>query len=510
MAGIDRRAIEERGIAGLFLMEKAGEAVARHLLSIFSAFQLSQTVILCGKGNNGGDGFVIARCLAQAGYRPQVVLAGQVSALKGDALIQFRYAVEAGVPILECATVEAVRHFFVEASPQAVWIDALLGTGFQGTPQGAIAEAIALLNRSRGAGQVVAVDIPSGVDADTGAVPGEAVDADTVYTMGLPKIGHVLPPGLNHTRTLHVLDIGFPRDLLVGADSEAELLADTCLDAILPRRSQSAHKGSEGHLLIVAGSRGMTGAALLCAKAAIEMGAGLVTSACPGSLLPIYANGVWEMLTQPVAEIPEGGFAEEAFEALFSGEARYRAVVVGPGLSRHPAAMALVRRIAEEVPIPVVFDGDALFALSPDRLAERAGPWIVTPHPGEMARLMGCSVAAIQADRWGYARRLAAAGGVVVLKGPKTVIASTDAELWINPTGCPEMASGGMGDVLAGMIGALCARGLAPRVAAAAGAYLHGRAAQLYVEETGAEAMRAGTVISWIAPAMASIRSKEG
>jgi len=306
---------------------------------------------------------------------------------------------------------------------------------------------------------------------------------------------------------LVVLAIGFPIDLLHSADSEAEWLTESLLHSWLPQRGGSAHKGSEGHLLVIAGSRGMTGAALMCASAAIQMGAGLVTTVCPQSLLPIYAGGVWEMLTLPVAETPEGSIALEAYEGIFGRENKYTAVVIGPGMGRHPSTAEFIRKVARQADLPILADGDALSALTPERLGERKAPWVATPHPGEMARLFGATVAEVQADRWGFARRLAASEtGVAVLKGAKTVIAAQGRPLYVNPTGSPAMASGGMGDVLAGMIGGLLARGLPPVEAAACGVYLHGLAADGLVHETGTEAARATEVMAGIPRAVAEVR----
>ena len=506
MASLDRQAIEERGVSGLWLMEKAGEGVTAGLLSELTSEQLRRTAVVCGKGNNGGDGLVIARRLMGLGYSPRVALIGTGEELQGDARTNSRQAIDLGIRIHECRTSKDMEEFFAQSGTK-VYIDALLGTGAKGAPKGLIAEAIHALNRVGKHGWIVSVDIPSGVNADTGQVEGEAVLADSVYTLGLPKVGLLVPPGMDYCRRLRVLDIGFPGDLMRTVNSDAELLTDGLVESWLPLRGLSAHKGSEGHLLIVAGSRGMTGAALMCARAAIGMGAGLVTAACPGSLLPIYAGGVWEMLTLPVDETPEGSFSEQAFETVFRNEGKYTAVVIGPGLGRNPATQEFVRRTVREVKAPILIDGDGLTALTPDALADRNFPWVATPHPGEMARLFGVRSSDVQSDRWDFARRLAGSGpGVAVLKGAKTVIAAPGRSLYVNPTGSPAMASGGMGDVLAGMIGSLLAKGIPPVEAAAVGVYLHGLASDLIVEETGAEVTPATEVISKIQHAVARVR----
>lgn len=503
MSEIDRSTIETRGVPGLFLMDQAGRGVTEHLLATLPVECLNYTTILCGKGNNGGDGFVIARYLAQRGYHPLVALIGTVEELKGDARSACFLMREGGLSLQECPDEDRLDCFLERAEKTRVWIDALLGTGTRGAPRGPIVKAIAAINARKGNRIAIAVDIPSGVDADTGRVEGAAVYADWVYTMGLPKIGCVLPPGLDFGKRLIVLDIGFPRDLLAQADSPASLLTAREVNAWISPRKLSAHKGSEGHVLIVAGSRGMTGAALMSAKAAVQTGAGLVTAACPKSLLPIYANGVWEMMTLPVEETEEGSFSEDSFSELFPDTHRWNAVVIGPGLGRNPSTQGFVRRVIREVEVPIVIDGDGLSAVQKEHLWKRPWVWVATPHPGEMARLFGVTVSEIQSDRLRYARRLAKAKkGVAVLKGAKTIVADVQGKPMINPTGTPAMASGGMGDVLTGVIGAFLAKGIPAREAAACGVFLHGLAAELIEEQTHAEAIPATQVISFLQTAL--------
>lgn len=487
-------------------MEQAGQKITLAMLEEFSHSQLQHTAILCGKGNNGGDGFVIARHLYDHGFTPTVAVLADPDDLSGDALANYRLIEGKHIPLYICDNENVLADFFDEAVSTSIWIDALLGTGTRGPAKGLIETAIVKLNERARKSTVVSVDIPSGVEADTGNAQGAAVRADWVFTMGLPKLGHVLLPGLDYYKYLVVLDIGFPVDLMMNAESEARLLSVSEIDRWIPQRNQSAHKGSEGHLLIIAGSKGMTGAALMCAKASIAMGAGLVTAACPESLLPLYAGGVLEMLTLPVAETTEGAIAKEAFDALFSGNRRYTAVVIGPGLSLNPSTQELVREIVQKIDLPMVIDGDGLSALTPERIGNREQSWVATPHPGEMARLFETSVSTIQANRFHYSRRLAGKFGVAVLKGAKTVISSAH-ETLVNPTGSPAMASGGMGDVLAGVIGALAAKGMPALHAAACGVFLHGLAADLLVEETGAEAVSATQVSNNLQNALRCVRT---
>ncbi len=508
MAAIDRTAIDERGIPGLYLMERAGEGVVDGMLESLQPNELQGTVVLCGKGNNGGDGFVVARRLARLKFNPLVALLGKPEELQGDAKTNYTILCEESISVSTCDSKAALSKFVSRADAAKVWVDALLGTGACGAPRGLLTEAVSVLNRATDHASVVSVDIPSGVEADTGRVEGEAVHADWVFTMGLPKIGQVVPPGLSYCRNLVVLDIGFPQDLLLQAESEAQMLSRSEIDSWIPRRDVCTHKGKEGHLLVIAGSKGMTGAALMCAKAAVMMGAGLVTAVCPESLLPIYASGVWEMMTLPVRETETGAIAEEAFEQITGSDVRFSAIALGSGLGRHPSTMAFVKRVFREVDAPVLFDGDALFALMAEDFMERKYPWIATPHPGEMARLFKTGISEIQADRWEYARRLTEnAKGAVALKGPKTVVAAGgEALLRVNPTGSSAMASGGMGDVLAGIVSALLAKGVSPLEAASAGVYLHGLAADTVSEKTASESVCATQVISNIQNALHRIR----
>lgn len=506
MAEIDRIAIAERGVPGERLMERAGCACARFLMDAISPERLRGAAILCGKGNNGGDGFVIARTLFQEGFSPKTASMGLGEELKGDARLNWERLQALGAPLYECPDPDSLQRYLREASDAYVWVDALLGTGARGAPRGLIAQAVEAIQSAPRPKYVVSVDISSGVDADSGAVEGLAVEADAVVTFGLPKIGHVVPPGLDYRRRVVIEDIGFPQDLIESAQSDAELLTSSWVDDHLPRRGISTHKGSQGRLLIVAGSLGMTGAASMCAQAALRMGAGLIHALCPISLLPIYAQGVWEIMTLPAPETETGAFAAEAWEIIRTA-GDFDAVAIGPGMGRHPSTETLIRRAVASIEAPMVIDGDALNALRPSDFASRSQPWVATPHPGEMARLFGVSVAEVQADRWGFARKLAGERGVVALKGPCTVVAGPKG-LSVNPTGSAAMASGGMGDTLTGMIGALLANGMEAHYAASVGVFLHGLAADIAVEETGAEALSAGQVSATIQRAVRRMRDE--
>lgn len=509
MAEIDRVSIHERGIPGAKLMQNAGEAVARDVLATLSEFA-QYPLIICGKGNNGGDGFVIANFLAQKGAFPTVVLLCHSAGLKGDALFHFQQTQQAGIHVIECATDVDVIHA-IQNTKTTLIVDAMLGTGTQGAPRGLFKTAIDEINIKTGRIPIISIDISSGVNADTGAVEGSAVMADYVYTMGLPKMGHAVLPGLNYYKKLKILDIGFPYDLLDQAESTADWLTLHQINSWLPKRHVSSYKGTEGHLLVIAGSRNMPGAALMCVKAAVLSGAGLVTLACPESIHMIMAQQIWEKMTLPVAETNVGSFSSEAFDQIFQGNIPYTSVVIGPGLSRHPSTLDFVRKVFETVEIPILVDGDGLFALSLDMLKNKKQAWVITPHAGEMARLFDTSSGEIQQNRWHFAKEAVKdSKGVCVLKGPKTVISRKDDVLYINPTGNPAMASGGMGDVLSGIIGGLIARGAEPVKAACTGTYIHGLAADLLVEEDKMECVCATDVAQTIQKAIEKIRIEAG
>ncbi len=489
----------------MFLMERAGEASVNILLDSTYAFDVARPVVICGGGNNGGDGLVVARRLRDCGADPHLFLTIDPDRLRGEAKVNFQQALQNGIhPVL--LTDDNFEEALDNVLPRAtVLVDAILGTGISGAPRGVPAKVIEKINRYDV--PVLAIDIASGVVADTGAVEGVAVNASVTVTFGLPKVGHFLPPGIDYRGDLAVRSIGFPSDLIEETEGEAQLLEPEDIRSLLPKRSASSHKGTAGHLCVIAGSRGMSGAALLCARAAYAAGAGLVTLALPASLTPIAASSLWEALYSPLPETADGTLAEESVNFLLDNSHRFSAAVIGPGLSQHEQTIEAIRQIVSDLPIPLLIDADGLNALRPDHLKSRRHPWAASPHPGEMARLMDApSAGEIQSDRWGWARQAAdTLNGPIALKGAGTVVAAPGQPLRINPTGGPEMASGGMGDVLSGVVGGLMAQGVTPLEALTAGVYLHGLAADLLVKQTGYRALLAGDVGSMIQGAVAEL-----
>ncbi len=496
MREADRRTIEEIGLPGAVLMENAGAAAARVYRERFGH---RRPAILCGKGNNGGDGFVVARHLLD--LAPRVHLLAARGDVKGDARLHMGAYERSGGLLVEVPTEEAWARVRSEVLGAPAIVDGLLGTGLRQAPAGLVAVAIRDLAES--AARVLALDVPSGVSSDAGDLAWPAVRAEVTVAFAAPKYGHVLPPACDRVGALVVADIGIPSSLLSARLWLAEA-AD--LAAAYPRRAPDAHKGTFGHVLVIAGSVGKTGAAILSATAALRAGAGLVTVATPEPALATIAAGRPELMTEPLpAELDEDG----ASRALALAKGR-DAVVIGPGLGQDAGTRAFVRAVLENCTAPLLLDADALNALAPSRndsgavtSLRRKAPTIVTPHPGEMARLTGSTAVDVQRRRLETARAFAMeTGAVVVLKGQRTVVADGDGRAAINPTGNPGLAKGGTGDVLSGVVGALLGRGLDAWQAALAGVFLHGRAGDLAAEERGQEALLAGDVVEALGRAL--------
>jgi ADP-dependent NAD(P)H-hydrate dehydratase / NAD(P)H-hydrate epimerase len=475
MREADRRTIAELGIPGAVLMESAGRAVVSEILRCYSHLAPGPVLVLCGKGNNGGDGLVVARTLLQHGWQVTTVLLADAAAIGGDARRNLDILQRLGAPLEFAADLIGLENLLPQLPPPALVVDALLGTGLSSPVVGSHASAIAWMNRTPA--PKVAIDIPSGLDATSGAILGSVLSADLTVTLAAAKLGQLIHPGVACCGELVVAEIGIPQALL------EELAAGILLEAgevrrFLPPRPPVGHKGTFGHLLLVAGSCGKAGAAALAAEAALRAGAGLVTVAAPASLQTTLAIKLTEAMTSPLDEF-DGALAETALVQIAALWPDKTVLALGPGLGRSAATGALVRKVIADCPLPLVLDADALFALAGhgEVLAARpVGTTILTPHPGEMAHLLGVSIGEIEADRIGTARRFAEKHGVIlVLKGARTVIAAPDGGILINPTGHAGMATGGMGDLLTGIIAALLCQGAPPLAAAAAGVWLHGR-----------------------------------
>jgi ADP-dependent NAD(P)H-hydrate dehydratase / NAD(P)H-hydrate epimerase len=492
MREVDRLTTERHGIPSLDLMENAGRAVANYVAGRYDNLDRRRIVVLCGKGNNGGDGFVAARHLAEFGAKPAVYLVAEAGELRGDAAVNVKRWQATGA-LNTIARAEALEALRPELAKADVVIDALLGTGLNGPAKGLAAAAIEEVNRAAGRAEIVAIDIPSGMSADRFDSPGTTVAADVTITFTAPKIGLLLPPNAERVGRLIVREIGSPRELFENDDSlKLHWLEPREFRALPLRRAPNTHKGTYGHALIVAGSQGKSGAAALAGMGALRSGVGLATVATPAPALAIVAQHMPELMTELVEATPEGSISLHAFESgrwreLIEGKT---AVAMGPGLTTHPETVRFVRAAVADCPVPLILDADGLNAFDRDAgaLKNHRAPLAVTPHPGEMARLAGATAAQVQQRRLDTALEAARAwNAFVVLKGFRTIIATPDGRAFVNSTGNPGMATGGTGDVLTGILAGLTAWMGAGDWAKVLGlgVYLHGLAGDLAAERIG-------------------------
>lgn len=485
MKEMDRRTIQEFGIPGRVLMENAGRGATRSFLEQIYSRGPGRVAVLAGRGNNGGDGFVIARYLAQKGIDVKVFLLANPAGVQGDAAANLQLLPSSGVPVIDIPDEQGFADRLGEFRHQTYWIDALLGTGLNADVRGYYRSVIEFINSCKR--PVLAVDIPSGLNADTGQPCGACIQAAATATFGFAKIGHILYPGAQYCGHVDVIDIGIPPAMVDTTGVRQQLITADSIKDILGCRSADTHKGRTGHVLVIAGSIGKTGAAAMCATSVLRAGAGLVTLGVPESLNPILASSLVETMTVPLPDRDTGLLLEAAFDTIVSAAENKQALALGPGLGTASHTRNLVSRIIREIDLPMVIDADGLNNLAGNMgwLKGRKNPVVLTPHPGEMARLTGLSALEIQKDRLTAARDLARSTQTyVVLKGARTVIAEPDGRVWINPTGNPGMASGGMGDVLTGTIAGLLAQSGQASEACRAGAYLHGLAADLLARAT--------------------------
>ncbi len=491
---LDEWAIGECGIPGIELMERAGTALAELVGSLAPAGRI---VVVCGKGNNGGDGLVAARVLRDRGRSVDVRLLGAGEELRGDAA--------ANLACLPGAAPEAFTDAALTGASAIV--DAILGTGFAGEPREPAAGAIRAINTAGSAGAVVvACDVPSGVDASTGEVDGAAVCARATATFNAAKPGLWIAPGKACAGEVRVIDIGIPAG--GPADPSVGLISERVLDRI-PRRGRDSTKFAAGSLLVCGGSRGLTGAPCLASESAMRAGAGYVTAFVPASLNPIFEARLLEVMTAPLPDA-DGSLEPDGVSQVVERAGRADALVLGPGLGRVPGALEFARKAAREVKLPMLLDADGLNAHAGalESLAAREAPTVLTPHAGELARLLDTDSAAVGARRLASARRASAeARAIVVLKGDDTLVVAPDGRVAVNRGGASALATAGTGDVLSGVIGAYLAKRMDPFGAACAGVLVHARAGQLTAREIGPEGVIAGDVIAALPRARASLGS---
>ena len=508
MREADRRTIDEIGIPSLVLMENAGRQAVAAMESMYADLSERQVAVLCGRGNNGGDGFVIARTLLQRGVDVAVFLIGRVAEVKGDARTNLEILGRLGLTVVEIADSQAWELHFSEVSDCTLIVDAIFGTGLNAPLAGLMETVVADVNAA--AIPVVAIDLPSGLSADSPDPIGDSIEASLTVTLAAPKLPLVLPPAETRAGDIVIADIGIPSEVLDALDGpRVDLLTRSAMRELVTPRVPDSNKGDYGRVLIVAGSRGKTGAAHLAAVGALRSGAGLVTVATPATCQAVVAGLGPEYMTEALAETDDGIDPDEVDRII---EIARDVIAIGPGLGRGAGTRRFVTALVDRATAPLVVDADGLnaFADDPDRLAGREGrDVIITPHPGEMGRLLGMSADEVQASRVEIARNFAVAHHVyVVLKGHRTIIATPDEKVFINPTGNPGMATGGTGDVLTGMIAAWLAQLLDAEAACKLAVYLHGLAGDLAEADEGEVAMTSADVAGHIGDAVLELTAR--
>lgn len=500
---IDAWAENEAGLPSLLLMENAGSAAALKIRELLGDIAGCQLVFLVGKGNNGGDALVAARRMHNLGAEVKLFLLFPPENFRGAVGKNWSIIEKTGIKWHHLEDDNSFYLLKLSLNNCKMVIDGLFGTGFKGNPEDKCARAIDIVNES--GRPILAIDIPSGLDADRGRSGQPCVRADYTVTFAWPKLGLLMYPGRRLTGELTVADISLPVEAIKQCERDITYVDKEYAHSLLPSRDWEGHKNTFGHLLILAGSAGMTGAAMLAAKAALRTGTGLVTAGLPCSVSDYFDACLPEVLTRGLAETRCRTLAREAWPEIEAVLPDKKALVFGPGLSGEPEIQELLVELLDTVQVPLVIDADGLNALASDItvLQGTTAPIILTPHPGEMARLLGCPVREVQENRMEVAAEAAdRLGVIVVLKGAGTVIAAPDGRTFLNSTGNPALATAGTGDVLAGAIGGLLAQGLEPLHAAVLGVYIHGLAGDLVACVKGLRGVIAGDVLETLPDAL--------
>jgi NAD(P)H-hydrate epimerase len=504
MQAIDRRTIEEIGIPGLVLMENAGLQTVLAMERFFGSLRGKKICLVCGKGNNGGDGLVIARHLHNRGGEVSIVLLGRKTDIKRDAKVNLEIALMMNLALVELVSEDELCLLDERMASSQIIVDAIFGTGLRDAPRSFYQQVIGRINAS--SKPVVAVDIPTGLSASTGEILGCSIQAALTVTFGLPKVGLVYGINRQYAGQLEVADISIPKTVIEDAQIKLNLLEKEYVASLFKKRKLDTHKGDYGHVLVIAGSMGKTGAAVLAATAALRAGAGLVTLAVPQGVHHIIEVKTTEVMSVPLPETDRHTISQAAEESILRLAEQVDAVAIGPGLTTHPETSQLINEIVTSLEIPVVADADAINAMPLSSLKYTRSPLIITPHPGEMGRLLDVPTSEIQANRLEAVQKTAeACNTYVVLKGDRTLIADPEGNIYINPTGNPGMATAGSGDILTGMIAGFVAQGLGPLPASNAGVYIHGLAGDLAAGEKGEMGLLAGDVLEQIPTALRQV-----
>lgn len=496
MREIDSRTINRIGIPGAVLMENAALAVVEEITRSLGCVAGKNIVILAGKGNNGGDAFAAARHLYNKGAVLNVYILADRNSISGDARINLDILEHMDIYPIELTHDSQFDSLINNLRAADLVVDGIFGTGLKGEITGLAEKVIRSVNDE--ARQVISIDIPSGVDGETGKIPGICVKAHKTVTFGLPKTGLIIHPGCEYTGELTVADISIPAKVINGLDIRLNLIEQKHVSKLIPKRFDNSNKGDYGKILIVSGSTGMTGAGCLAAGAAFRTGAGLVYLGVPASLVSIYDSLLAESVTIPLEDNGNGYLTENCANQVLDRMKHISAAAVGPGMSLNADTCEVVYKIIESSDIPLVLDADALNAVSKDTsiLKKLKTEAVITPHPGEMSRLAGITIEDVQNNRIETAREFAARWKMVtVLKGSRTVVAVPDGTVYVNVTGNPGMATAGAGDVLTGVITGLIGQGVKPADAAVAGVYLHGLAGDIVAKMKGVHGLIAGDLV---------------
>ena len=503
---IDQRATREYGIPGIVLMENAGLQVVDYLESEFEDLEERNILVLCGKGNNGGDGMVVAKHLHNRGYDLRLLLFGRKSDTKDEPLVNLRILEKSGVEVQEIADIRAWHDFLPELGNFEMIVDALIGIGVQGGVRGFLEEVMRDVNNANATR--ISVDVPSGLSADTNEIPGICIKADATVTFGCPKLPHIFLPAEEKVGEVYIADIGIPEEAVEAEGVRLNLVDPEVLAEYMPARKVESHKGDYGHLLVVAGSKGKPGAARMVAEGAFRAGVGLVTVATPESVQPILAPQVMEMMTEPIPETREGTVSSKATPRVIKLLEGKGVLTLGPGLTTAAETQSFIRELVAETKVPLILDADGLNAYQghTETLSGKDRPLILTPHPGEMGRLLGISSEEVQKNRISVCQKFSTEHHCfLVLKGYRTLISDPEGSVWVNPTGNPGMATAGSGDVLTGILSGFVIQGIPILHAILLGVYLHGLSADLCAKKRGELALMARDIIEHLPEAMAGL-----
>lgn len=511
MRAIDRASIKGLGIPGVILMENAGQSVVDAMADFFEMEGVGKVTVVCGRGNNGGDGFVIARCLMNQGIAVDVfIVAESLSSISGDAKKNLDVLKKLGFKPQTVKSKNDIGKLRVSIYSSDIVVDAIFGTGFSGELRGIAGLVVREMNES--GIPIVAVDTPSGINSDIGAVAGAAIKADLTVTMGLPKQGQFLYPARHYVGELYVADIGFPEQAIEKVSPRGTLVDSPVVQRFLPWRAPNLHKGAFGRILIIAGSTGMTGAAAMSGISALRAGAGLVYLAIPEHLNTVLETKCTEVITVPVPHTSDGSISLGAYGGLMERMEGVDVAAIGPGMGQNKETQKFVRKVVRDAKVPLLIDADGINALvgNLSTLKKRSMPTIITPHPGEMGRLINVSAAAIESNKIAVARQYASKWSVIlVLKGAPTVIAEPDGSFWLNSHVNSGLATAGSGDVLSGLIIGFLGQRTTPLAAAVSGVHVHGVCGELLLDEVGEHAMIAGDLMDTIPEAIKKITHPE-